>query len=92
MGEGAGENVACQPLVVFDLLFLLLIRSCSAWVPVGVCHSTVLAVKISAARLIKGNAEDSGAAPVGKKSEIQKQIKIHEGIPSINTSKRIQYK
>lgn len=28
------------------------------------CHSTVLAVRIRAARLTKGDAEDSGAAPM----------------------------
>lgn len=39
------------------------------------CHSTVLAVRIRAAKLTKGDAEDSGAAPMEVEPEMHKQSK-----------------
>lgn len=43
-----------------------------------VCHSTVLAVRIRAARLIKGYADASGAAPMAGEPEIHKQTNIQQ--------------
>lgn len=42
------------------------------------CHSTVLAVRIRAARLTKGDAEDSGAAPMAVEPEMHKQDKTQK--------------
>lgn len=70
MGKGAGgKSPTCR--------FASYCRE-QLWCPVDadVCHSAVLAVRINAARLTKGNAEDSGAAPVAMGPGIHKQIKI----------------